>query len=101
MEWNLQQVQQLFNGNFLNILIVEQFAFVCNLCEVDEEFCALFQSTVLTNIGVLNKVGIFVRVCVCPPFLIPMAFVFMYCCIVMVMIMLSFILTLIFGHNIF
>ncbi|XP_061397578.1 uncharacterized protein LOC133333280 [Musca vetustissima] len=55
MEWNLQQVQQLFNGNFLNILIVEQFAFVCNLCEVDEEFCSLFQSTILTNIGVLNK----------------------------------------------
>ncbi|XP_075150769.1 huntingtin isoform X2 [Haematobia irritans] len=54
-EWNLQQVQHLFNGEFLNILIVEQFAFVCNLCEVDEEFCSLFQATVLANIKVLNK----------------------------------------------
>ncbi|XP_013101721.2 uncharacterized protein LOC106083330 [Stomoxys calcitrans] len=58
IEWNLQQVQHLFNGKFLNILIVEQFAFVCNLCEVDEEFCALFQATVLANIKVLNKYSI-------------------------------------------
>ncbi|KAM7364552.1 huntingtin isoform 3-T3 [Cochliomyia hominivorax] len=55
IKWNQQQVQHLFNGKFLNILIIEQFAFVCYLCEVDEENCSLFQTMILKNIKVLNK----------------------------------------------
>ncbi|XP_065372443.1 uncharacterized protein htt isoform X2 [Calliphora vicina] len=55
IKWNQQQVQHLFNGHFLNILIIEEFAFMCYLCEVDEENCSLFQTMVLKNIKVFNK----------------------------------------------
>ncbi|KNC31562.1 hypothetical protein FF38_12739 [Lucilia cuprina] len=55
IKWNQQQVQHLFNGNFLNILIIEEFAFMCYLCEVDEENCSLFQTMALKNIKVFNK----------------------------------------------
>ncbi|XP_037950007.1 uncharacterized protein LOC119681023 [Teleopsis dalmanni] len=58
MDWNLQQVRQLFNETFLNILIAEHFAFVCNLCKVDEEFCSLLQNSLLQHAKVLEKTSI-------------------------------------------
>ncbi|KAL9892588.1 huntingtin isoform 3-T3 [Glossina fuscipes fuscipes] len=54
-KWNLQQAKQLLNVNFLNILIVDQFELICHWCEVDEEFCSLFQNSLLESLKALNK----------------------------------------------
>uniref|UniRef100_A0A1B0B3C5 Huntingtin n=1 Tax=Glossina palpalis gambiensis TaxID=67801 RepID=A0A1B0B3C5_9MUSC len=56
-KWNLQQAKQLLNVNFLNILIVDQFELICHWCEVDEEFCSLFQNSLLESLKALNKVS--------------------------------------------